>query len=220
VRPDRDWEHYELHRRVRESLIALPAYFHTETHVVGLSATDVFTLGAVLGAAIEEQVVETLNRMRPVWDPDEEYLAYSFVRQSQAFPDILLMNGRRRTDRTDIVMGIELKGWYLLAKEGEPSFRYKVTPEACEPQDLLVVVPWILSDVISGTPKALEPYIESARYAAEYRNYYWQELRHTTTDTRIVPPQIAVRILRHARKAKIDQLMTAEATSGESRGQV
>ena len=39
-------------------------------------------------------------------------------------------------------MGIELKGWYVLAKEKEPSFRYKVTPAVCAPADLLVVVPW------------------------------------------------------------------------------
>ena len=30
-------------------------------------------------------------------------------------------------------MGIELKGRYVLAKEREPSFRYKVTPAACSP---------------------------------------------------------------------------------------
>lgn len=30
-------------------------------------------------------------------------------------------------------MGIELKGWHVLAKEREPSFRYKVTPAACSP---------------------------------------------------------------------------------------
>ena len=32
-------------------------------------------------------------------------------------------------------MGIELKGRYVLAKESEPSFRYKVTPAACSPWD-------------------------------------------------------------------------------------
>ena len=39
------------------------------------------------------------------------------------------------------LLGIELKGWYVLSKEGEPSGRYKVTPAACAPQDLLVIVP-------------------------------------------------------------------------------
>ena len=39
------------------------------------------------------------------------------------------------------------------------------------------MIPWILSDVISGTPKVLQPYTELALYAAEYRNFYWQRSR-------------------------------------------
>jgi len=34
-----------------------------------------------------------------------------------------------------------------------------------------------LSDVISGTPKVLQPYTELALYAAEYCNFYWQRSR-------------------------------------------
>ena len=56
-------------------------------------------------------------------------------------------------------------------------FEMTITPQACAPADLLVVIPWILSDVISGKPKLLRPYVELARYAAEYRNYYWQKSR-------------------------------------------
>jgi hypothetical protein len=84
---------------------------------------------------------------------------------------------RNLQDEKDILFGVELKSWYVLSKEGEPSFRYQVTPEACAEADLLVVIPWLLSDVISGTPKLLTPYKQLARYAAEYRNYYWQESR-------------------------------------------
>ena len=39
------------------------------------------------------------------------------------------------------------------------------------------MIPWLLSDVISGKPRLLRPYIESVKYAAEYRNYYWQKSR-------------------------------------------
>ncbi len=74
-------------------------------------------------------------------------------------------------------MGIELKGWYALAKEGEPSFRYNVTPAVCAPADLLVVVPWALSKVISGSPQVFTPYVINARQAAEYRNWYWEHAR-------------------------------------------
>lgn len=124
--------------------------------------------------------------MREVWDPDDAYRPYSFVRQPQTFPDVLLM--RPREEGRDIALGIELKGWYLLAKEEEPTFRYKATPAVSTQLDLLVVVPWFLGDVISGTPKVLRPFIESARYAAEYRNWWWKHKREARGSPEIRTP--------------------------------
>ncbi|MGH8524981.1 MAG: hypothetical protein ACREXY_12465, partial [Gammaproteobacteria bacterium] len=82
-----------------------------------------------------------------------------------------------------------LKGWYLLAKEAEPSLRFQATAAACARQDLIVVVPWVLGNVISGSPMLFEPFIESALYAALYRNYHWQYIRNTTQDTGIKVPE-------------------------------
>lgn len=165
--------HAALNKRVREALLALPDYFRSNIVVSGILATDIFTLNAPFAAAIEEQTVAALNDMRSVWDPQSQYQAYSFVRQPQTFPDVRL---QRRLDGggVDIAMGIELKGWYLFAKEGEPSFRFAVTPAACHDRDLLVVFPWALNNVISGSARLFEPYIENAKYAAEYRNWHWQ----------------------------------------------
>lgn len=171
--PGKDWEHFNLWTRVRESIFALPLYFRSETGLSGLSATDIFTLNAALGATIEDNVVKTLNEMRSVWDPDGEYKLYGFVRQAQTFPDVLLRRYSSHDAEPDIILGIELKGWYVLAKEAEPSFRFQVTPSACAPQDMLMVVPWALSDVISGSPQVFAPFVMSARYAAAYRNYHW-----------------------------------------------
>lgn len=123
--------------------------------------------------------------MRAEWDPTDSYALYGFVRQSQTFPDVLL---RRLDDPRDVLMGIELKGWYLLSKEAAPSFRYAVTPAACNPQDLVVVVPWALSNVIGGSPRVFTPYVESARYAAEFRNHHWQHVRRAKTDGGIDAP--------------------------------
>jgi hypothetical protein len=147
-------------------------------------ATDLHTLNTVLGATIEEQAARTLNLIRHIWDPDEKYTLYSFVRQAQTFPDVPLRN----TSSGEILLGIELKGWYLLAKEGEPSFRYQTTAAGCARQDLIVVVPWVLGNVISGSPILFEPFVESARYAADYRNYHWQYIRKTKQDTGIDVP--------------------------------
>lgn len=62
------------------------------------------------------------------------------------------------------IFGIEMKSWYLLSKEGEPSLRYGVSEQVPTLQDLLVVVPWVLSNVLSGVPVVYEPYIAPARY--------------------------------------------------------
>lgn len=179
--PSTDDEHYRLYKDVREAISSLPIYFRTETHISGIMATDLHTLNTVLGATIEEQVVRTLNLIRNTWDPDERYALYSFVRQAQTFPDVLL----RKTSTDEILLGIELKGWYLLAKEAEPSLRFQATAAACAKHDLIVVVPWVLGNVISGSPILFEPFIESAKYAADYRNYHWQHIRETKQDTRI-----------------------------------
>lgn len=179
--PATGWKYYQLFKDVREAISCLPIYFRTETHISGIMATDLHTLNTVLGATIEEQVVRTLNLIRNTWDPDEKYALYSFVRQAQTFPDVLL----RKTSSDEILLGIELKGWYLLAKEAEPSLRFQATAAACAKHDLIVVVPWVLGNVISGSPILFEPFIESAKYAAEYRNYHWQHIRETKQDTGI-----------------------------------
>ena len=168
---------------VRDALGALPAYFRTTTRIEGLDGGELFSLSAVLGGAIEVQVVDTLNGIRDVWDPDDKWPRHRFVRSAQTFPDVRLQAGGRG-EEPDIALGIELKGWYLLSKEGEPSFRFAVTPAACAPQDLLVVVPWHLKNVLSGQPVVHAPYIEQARYVAEFRNWWWTRIRETNDTER------------------------------------
>ena len=160
AREPSSWEHYGLWRRVRRALFAVPDRFASPTRIEGLLVQDLFTLNAPLAATIEEQVVETLNRMRAVWDPDGAYETYAFERQSQTFPDVIL---RRTGNGSEILLGIELKGWYLLASEGVPTYRFTTTAAACNPWDLLVVVPWVLADVLSGSPVLHPPFVESAR---------------------------------------------------------
>ena len=181
-------DHSQLYGNVREAVASLPLYFRTETRIEGIVATDLHTLNTVLGATIEEQVVRTLNQARNIWDPDDQYTLYGFVRQAQTFPDVLL----RRSSDGDVLLGIELKGWYLLAKEREPSLRFQVTEAACADQDLVVVVPWALSNVISGSPVVFEPFVESAKVAAHHRNHHWQHVRKTNLDVGIrIPKRIS-----------------------------
>ncbi len=183
--PSPSWPEYSLYCRVVDALYAIPAHFNSRTTIEGLVATDLQTLNSVLGATIEEQVVTTLNRMRPVWDPGEQYQRFSFQRQAQVFPDILLkadQNGQQT------ILGIELRGWYLLAKEKEPNFRFTTTPDACAEADLIVVVPWTLDNILSGSPVAYKPFVAPAKYAARYRNHWWTQIRTTRSDTSIQSP--------------------------------
>ena len=175
IDPSDAWPHKRLWCGVIDALKALPAHFHSDTFIEGVNATDVFTLNSALGATIENQVVETLNTIRSVWDPENDYGTYLFVRQPQSFPDVVLKNLSDETAKP--IMGIELKGWYLLAKEAEPSLRFQQKGAACAEADVIMVVPWVLNSVISGRPRIYSPYIESAKYAAAYRNWHWKQMR-------------------------------------------
>lgn len=184
--PPPEWQG-GLYQRVVDAIHSLPGLFKTSLNISGVRATDLFTLNSALGASIEQSVVDNLNALRKIWDTDDRFQHYAFVRQAQVFPDVRLQTDAPNVE-PQVLMGIELKGWFALAKEGEPSFRYKVTPGVCAEADLLVVFPWILDEVVSGEPKLLRPFVADARYAAEHRNHYWSVLRGATgADAAITP---------------------------------
>lgn len=182
--PNKDWAHHDLYLAVKKALFSLPSRFESSLRISDVLATDLFAFNSALSATIEEQVVASLNKLRSVWDPNEKYALYDFERRPQTFPDVIL-KASSLDIYPQIILGIELKGWYVLAKEQEPSFRYKTTPAVCADPDLLVVVPWALSDVVSGTPKVFSPFVTSAKYAAEYKNWYWQHQIEGTSDKTI-----------------------------------
>lgn len=159
-----------LREGVLHALRAVPMHFNSSINIEGLSATDLFAMNTLLGGAIEEQTVATLNDARSIWDPNGRYADCEFRRYAESFPDVRL---EREGDEQPII-GIELKGWYLLAKEKEPSFRFKAAASAMTVWDLIAVFPWSLSNVISGTPILSPPFIEQAKYVADLRTEYWE----------------------------------------------
>jgi hypothetical protein len=167
-------ERYELRQNLIKALNALPHYFSSPINIEGLAVSDIFAMSALLGGAIEEQTVRILNTLRDTWDPDGRWYDREFVRFSETFPDARLV---KSANDPDPVIGIELKGWYLLAKEGVPTFRYQASANAMTEYDLLACFPWALSNVMSGSPVVFEPYIEQAKYVADRRTYYWQHGR-------------------------------------------
>lgn len=165
-----DDERTELREGVVKALRAVPMHFMSPINIEGLSATDLFAMNTLLGGAIEDQTVATLNATRAIWDPSGKWVDCEFRRYAESFPDVRL----ERNDGGQPLIGIELKGWYLLAKEEMPSFRFKASANAMTIWDLIAVFPWSLSNVISGKPILESPYIEQAKYAADLRTYYWE----------------------------------------------
>lgn len=185
--PPAGWEHADLYRKVIGALMAVPSYFESELNVVEVDATDLYQFNSPLAGAIEKQTVRALNGLRMLWDPDNSYADYSFVRQPQRFPDVVLRSDSPNATPS-ILIGIELKGWYAMAKEGVPTYRMKVNPQACNPWDLLAVYPWIFGSVVSGAPSVLSPFVRGIRWTAEYKNWWWQHERASTTDRSIAFP--------------------------------
>lgn len=215
--PNETWEHFEVWYKILGLLEAMPNYFKSEILIKGINVTDIYSVGNLFSAVIEAQIVSTLNKLRNIWDDNNKYSNYAFIRQSQTFPDILLVNVQ---NNQDIIFGIELKAWYVFSKESEPSFRYTITADACAIPDLLVVFPWFLSEVIAGSPNLMFPYIELGKYAAEYRNFYWIKSRETSTirsTTIISPPQT----LRHPYpQSKVEASDKAENDKGNNFGRI
>lgn len=156
---------------------SLPAECRIDNTYSGILATDLFCLNTLLGSMIEGKVVSYLNSHRHLWD-DGTWKEYHFIRSNESFPDVRLV---KVTDTKNIVLGIELKSWFILSKEGEPSFRYRTASEACDKGDLLCIVPWYLSDAVCGNPVLLSPWIFSAKAAAEATKRHWVYFRQTDT---------------------------------------
>lgn len=165
-----DDERTILREGVIKALRAVPMHFASSINIEGISTTDLFSMNSLLGGTIESQTVETLNATRPIWDPSGRWADYEFKRYAESFPDVRLENNAGG----EPLIGIELKGWYLLAKEEEPSFRFRASTDAMTVWDLIAVFPWALSNVISGTPVIEVPFVEQAKYAADLRTEYWE----------------------------------------------
>jgi hypothetical protein len=160
-----------LWERVVETLFALPSYFSIQGQLPIIPAADLHAANSLLGAGIEGSVPRTLNQLRTLWDPKRDYSDWSFERQPQTFPDVPFR--RRSGSAGETLFGIEVKSWYILAKEREPSFRFYVNRNFCHPADMCVIYPWALDGAVSGKPILFRPLVCGARKAARLRNEAW-----------------------------------------------
>lgn len=184
--PGKTWEHRELWDRVKDALSILPEHFDFPTLIEGIPAPDIPSANTLLGSGIEAHIPRALNRIRHIWDPDGKYEEFSFTRQPQVFPDVpfreLKPNGRT-------LFALEIKSWYVLAREREPSLRITVSKEWCHQADLVVVYPWALSNAIAGKARLFTPFVVGCRTAARVRNAYWSNRGKTAEDKKILLPK-------------------------------
>lgn len=167
---------------------SLPAECTIENNYSGILATDLFSLNTLLGSMIENKVVMFLNAHRYLWDCGE-WSEYHFIRSNESFPDVRLV---KKNGNHDSILGIELKSWFILSKEGEPSFRYKTASEACDRGDLLCIIPWYLSDAVCGHPVLATPWVFSAKAAAEATKRYWIYERQTEKPMTVAQRKLVV----------------------------
>lgn len=109
--PEND-ERTLLHKGVVRALRSVPMHFTSSINIEGISAIDLFSINSLLGGAIEEQTVETLNATRSIWDPNGKWSEYEFRRYAESFPDVRL----ECNSHDQPLIGIELKGWYLYSQ--------------------------------------------------------------------------------------------------------
>lgn len=211
--PDGD-ERTELRNGIVRALYALPMHFTSPINVEGIEVNDLFSINTLLGGTIEAQTVMLLNSLRSIWDPQGKWADKEFRRYPESFPDVRLV-GSNKDDSP--LIGIELKGWYLLSKESEPSLRYKASADAVTEWDLICCVPWGLSNVLSGKPVVYEPYVEQAKFASDMRTYYWNHRRgdNSKRDCGIHHPETP-RIPNRERNMLMFPIKTEEATLGVS----
>lgn len=162
-------------RLTREFFPLVPDLIDIKFKYEGIQATDLFSLNTLLGSTIENELVRCLNSNRRMWDPEGALPEYRFHRSSESFPDVRLA----KHDGSTPVLGVELKSWFLLSKEGEPSFRYRTASAACAAADLICVLPWYLNNAVSGKPILTTPWTYPAKAASEFCKRHWTYLRHT-----------------------------------------
>ena len=107
-------------------------------------------------------------------------------RQDPDFPDAALFASGK-----PVGAGFEVKAWYPMATE--MTGRFRESQNLLAGKDIrLVVVAWMMSDIIFGTPEVVGVLVVDARSVAEQRdrhyhdppNYICEEPQDTTTRTR------------------------------------
>lgn len=137
-----------------------------------LIAKNISKLSPFVSTQLENAVIETLTEV-----PGVEQL--SWERQDPGFPDAGLTFGGQQTGH-----GIEAKAWYACGTEITARFKASQTVLIGK-RVYVVVVAWIMSDIIFGTPTILDYELFDAADVAEVRDAHY----HKPIDYVVVEPE-------------------------------
>jgi hypothetical protein len=120
-----------------------------------------------VGQGIENTLVQHLNNAAyEKWSKQDQNL--QFARNTVQFPDLLLVD----EEKDECFLHVEVKSWYIFASDPITA-RFHTAPEYIKDDCLLVVFPWYMTEIVSGTPKLLSPLVGSAKELAERRDQVW-----------------------------------------------
>lgn len=175
---------------VGETLSTVSIFSESSAEAVFLGQ-NISKLSPLIGNLIERRIPTLLShsqlgRSSALLSQSESGGMLEWRRQDPDFPDAALF-----ASGEPVGAGFEVKAWYPMATEMTGRFR--------ESQNLLagkdirvVVVAWMMSDIIFGTPEIVGVLVVDARSVAEKRdrhyhdppNYICEEPQDTTTRTR------------------------------------
>ena len=117
-------------------------------------------LSPMIGNLLENRIVNFLNETQ-----DQDHY---WVRQDPDFPDALL----KAKSGIDTGVGFEVKAWYALSTELTGRFRESVNLLSGK-NIKVVVVSWMMSHVVYGTPKILDVLVVDALDVAKSRDNHY-----------------------------------------------
>lgn len=135
----------------------------------------------MIGNLLERRITQLLAQ------EDHVGSELSWIRQDPGFPDALLVD--RSGQSTD--SGYEIKAWYALSTE--LTGRFRESANFLAPRNVnAVIVAWMMSHIVYGTPTILDVLTVPALSVAEYRDRHYHnppyyltvEPRDTTLRTR------------------------------------
>jgi hypothetical protein len=160
-------------------------------------------LSPIVGNLLERRIVQVIDELNPVSGS-----GLSWVRQDPGFPDALLVDRRG----TSTEAGYEVKAWYALSTE--LTGRFRESERLLAPRNIgLIVVAWVMSHVVYGTPTIVDILAVDAVSVARARDEHY----HQPPDYLCVEPGNTTSRTRNLQQTNVNGYRLQDATPRQLR---